>query len=157
MNMLSRAYRFLNIISVDVALGAAVGALFFARIFDAPIKSYGVLSLGLTVWIIYTADHLLDAKKITETASTERHRFHQRNFKVLFIALMVASLVVSILIFFIRRPVFIGGLLLSVIVIIYLMLQRYLKFVKEFVGALLYSGGVMLAPLSLMNKPLSWE
>ena len=59
-----RFYQYINILSLDIAAGAVISAVFFAQIFNVQIKPYGLLALGLTVWIIYTVDHLRDAKKI---------------------------------------------------------------------------------------------
>ena len=59
---LFRFYRFINILSIDVAIGAVVNARFFAHLFGVPILHQGLISLGLAIWIIYTTDHLLDEK-----------------------------------------------------------------------------------------------
>ena|SRR5688572_29933788 len=99
-------YQYVNILSLDVAAGAVISALFFAQIFNVQIKPYGLLALGLTVWIIYTADHLRDAKKIKHRASTQRHRFHQQYFCSLTVFVGSAILLDAVTIFFIRRQVF---------------------------------------------------
>ena len=155
MEKLFQFYRLLNLLSLDIAAGAVVGALFFAKIFNVHMLPYGQASLGLTVWVIYTTDHLLDARNLKRLASTERHRFHQRNFNALTIALVLAIIIDVILIFFIWKPLFMGGLVLSAIVASYFFIQRYLQLTKEFFGALLYSGGVLLAPLSLTLQVLT--
>jgi 4-hydroxybenzoate polyprenyltransferase len=155
MSALYKLYRLINFLSLDVAAGAVVCALFFAKVFDVHIKPVGLVSLGLTVWIIYTADNLLDAKRILLSASTERHRFHQRYFKILNPILVVAILIDVIQIFFIRKPVIIGGIVLAVLVIVYFFVQRYLVYFKEIFGAFLYAGGVILAPLSLIDQPVT--
>ena len=151
MGKLFRAYRFINILSLDVAAGAVICALFFAKIFDVVILPYGIISLGLTVWTIYTADHLIDARKVKQPASTERHRFHQRYFKTLFGLLVIAAIIDASQLFFIRKTVFVVGLALAFIIVIYFLLQRNLRFLKELIGALLYTGGVLLIPWSVKN------
>lgn len=149
------AYRQLNILSLDVTAGAMICALFFAKIFQITILPYGLVSLGLTVWIIYTADHLLDAKKIQQPASTERHRFHQRNFYVLFTILLLTILIDAVQLIFIRKIVFIEGLGLAFFIVIYFLLHRYLKLFKEVIGAVLYSGGVLLIPWSVNTSAIT--
>jgi 4-hydroxybenzoate polyprenyltransferase len=57
--------------------------------------------------------------------------------------------------FFIRRPVIVAGVLLASLVFVYFLAQRYLVYVKELCGALLYTGGVVLAPLALAIHSLS--
>lgn len=149
-------YKKLNTLSIDVAMGAVVSALFFARLLSVVILPYGQIALALTVWIIYTADHLRDAKKIGGNASSERHFYHQRNFKALRAFLLVAIVIDLLVIFFIRKPVFQWGLALTGFVALYLACQRSLYFLKEVVVALLYTGGVLLPSLSVTAIDLQW-
>ena len=155
MKKLGKFYQFVNVLSLDVAAGAIVSALFFARIFTVQILSWGVGALGLTVWIIYTTDHLVDAKRVGAAASSRRHRFHQDHFTVLAVIVLFAVLVDGVVISFIRKSILHSGLVLAGGVIIYLLLQRNLKYVKEFCGALLYSVGVLLPAWSLSPDTLS--
>ena len=145
-------YKIINILSLDVAAGAMICATFFALTLGVEILPQGLASLGLTVWIIYTADHLLDARKLQQDASTERHRFHQRHFKILLIVLVVAVLVDVTQIYFIRSMVFMAGLVLAFLVLIYFLIQQRIGFVKELLGTLLYTGGVLLIPLSVNHQ-----
>ncbi|HEX6224384.1 MAG TPA: hypothetical protein VFZ52_08240 [Chryseolinea sp.] len=154
MHAIFRFYRYINTLSLDIAAGAVVSAQLFARIFNVQIKTYGLMALGLTVWIIYTLDHLRDAKKIKHSASTERHRFHQQNFKVLVCFLVIAVLVDALTIFFIRRQVLAWGLVLWAIVVLYLTVQQFLRFLKEFFIAGLYTWGVLLLSITVTSIDL---
>jgi len=156
MNSLVRAYRWLNILSLDIVAGAIICAIFFARVFNVIILPYGLVSLGLTVWVIYTADHLLDASKLRTAASTSRHRFHQQHFGTLLVAALLAAVVDGLQLFYIRRSVFVGGIVLASIVVVYFFVQRRLTFLKESFGAILYAGGVLLIPVSLKETDLSF-
>jgi hypothetical protein len=149
MGRLIQLYRIINILSLDVAFGAIVSALFFAEILHVNILPYGLAALGLTVWIIYTADHLRDARHIRKEASSARHLFHQQYFKVLVALLMVAVLVDLVLIFFIRHAVFVGGVMLTVLVALYLAVQSKLYFLKEIFVALLYTCGILLPSVAV--------
>jgi hypothetical protein len=144
-----RFYQYVNILSLDIAAGAVISAQFFAKIFDVQVKPYGLIALALTVWIIYTVDHLRDAKNIKHKASTQRHRFHQKYFRPLIIALGLAIAVDTFTLFFIRRQVFEWGLILLVVVILYLIIQQYLRFLKEFFIASLYTCGVLLISITI--------
>lgn len=148
-------YRFFNYLSLDVACGAMVCAAFFAKILDVQLRPYGLASLGLTVWIIYTTDHLLDVRKLKQVASSQRHRFHQNNFRSLGMALIIAGFADLLLVLFIRRPILNWGIGLSFIVLIYLFFQQKLVFMKEFVISLLYSAGILLPAMSLTTVTLS--
>jgi len=142
-------------LSLDVVAGAIVCALFFARIFSVSIRPFGLIALGLTVWIIYTADHLSDAKKIARMASTERHRFHQQYFNTLIWILGVVIIGDAVTIFFIRRQVFEWGVALAFFVLIYLVIQRSLKFLKEIFIAIMYTFGILLLSFPLTEVQLT--
>lgn len=130
-------------------------AAFFARIFHVHLRPYGLASLGVTVWIIYTLDHLLDARKVKHVAASQRHRFHQQHFNKLVVLVVVAVIVDFLLILLIRRPILNWGIGLSLIVILYLAFQQRLKSYKELVVSFLYSAGVLLPALSLTDIQFS--
>ncbi|HEY0654425.1 MAG TPA: hypothetical protein VGD65_14895 [Chryseosolibacter sp.] len=148
MSAFLRAYRYVNILSIDTALGAVVCSMFFARLISANVWIYGKLALGLTVWIIYTADHLLDAKKVRGIASSDRHRFHQKHFRTLLMIMLVAVIIDIVVASFMRKALLQYGALLSVVVVLYLLISRFLKMLKEIFIALIYTVGVMLPALA---------
>src|ERR1700710_2690108 len=110
-------FKTLNLLSIDVAVGAMVCALWFTRMLSAGPRPYAITSLGLTVWIIYTCDHLLDAKRLSQTASTARHRFHQQHFKTIIVFACIATVITATLMFFMKFEVLLGGVILAVIVV----------------------------------------
>lgn len=112
----------------------------------------GLLSLGLTVWVVYTTDHLLDARKVTGNASTKRHQFHQRHHSILVPCVIAAVVTDALIVFFIRRPVLEGGVVLIAGVAIYLLVQQYTKVLKEIFIAMMYTMGVLLP--SVMVTPV---
>lgn len=147
-------YKLANILSLDVAAGAVVCAVFFSKIFDVEIRINAILSLAACVWMIYTADHLIDIYGIQHQASTTRHRFHQRNRKLLTGVLLLVFAVTIPQLFFIRKAVLLGGVTLSILILFYFLYQKNLKHLKEVFGAVLYTGGVLLVPLSLRLNDL---
>lgn len=155
MNKLGRFYRLLNILSVDVALGAVCCAAWFADYVGAQPRSYALICLGLTVWLIYTADHLLDAIQVQGEASTPRHKFHQTYFKIVLSAWVVTGCIVFILLFFIRAQVLHAGIFLIGIVAFYLLLNRWLIYLKEIAAAVIYCGGVLLPALVLNTSVIT--
>ncbi|MBS1505322.1 MAG: hypothetical protein JSS79_01640 [Bacteroidetes bacterium] len=156
MRRLVAGWEIINILSIDVAVGAMIGAGFFAKIFAITVLPAGFASLGLTVWAIYTADHLLDAKKVQHSASTRRHRFHQKYFTPLILLLVAAVLIDVVMILFIRKIVFVYGAYLAIIVGVYILAQKQLWFFKELMATILYTAGVLLIPWSLHEAPLQW-
>lgn len=153
--MIVKAYRFLNLLSIDIAAGAIACALFFARLLEVEMRAAAIASLGLTVWIIYTADHLMDAKKIVGRASTERHRFHQDHFKILLLLMMLAILINVVLIFSIKRPVLYSGVVIIALIGFYLLIHTRLAFLKEIFVALLYCVGVLLPSVAVTQISLT--
>lgn len=129
-------------------MGAVVSAMFFAKLIAANVWIYGKVALGLTVWIIYTADHLLDARKVKGEASSERHRFHQKHFRLLLSVMVVAVIIDLIMVSFMRKSLLQYGIALSVVVALYLIISRYLKMLKEIFIAFIYTLGVMLPGLA---------
>lgn len=155
MKAVKNLYQYVNILSLDVVAGAVICSLFFARIFHLTVSQYGLAALALTVWIIYTIDHLRDAKTIRTVASTDRHRFHQKYSKHILIILCLVAAADFVLLLFVPQRVLIPGLALWCIVMVYLALQRYLKFLKELFVALLYTAGILLPSLSSVTLDLN--
>jgi hypothetical protein len=142
-------------VSLDIVIGAVVCSLYFTRVFRVELLPYAVIALALSVWIIYTADHLIDAKLLKWPASTLRHRFHQQHFSKLLGVVVVAVIADALALFFVRSAVLKIGLILGVLVVVYLFTHRYLKFLKEFSGAMLYTAGILVPSLSGM--PANWS
>lgn len=157
MSILARVYRLMNLLSLDVVAGAVISALFFARVFHVSVRPIGLIALGLTVWIIYTADHLRDVTKIEGTASTERHRFHQVHYRNLIILTVVALCTNVVTILFIKQRVLEWGVALSLIVFAYMIAHGSLKFLKEMFIAVLYTCGVLLLSVPVSNVNITSE
>lgn len=149
-------YQYVNILSIDVAAGAAICGLFFARIFRVSVSPYALITLALTVWIIYTIDHLRDAREIRTVAATDRHRFHQQHFKTMITIALWVTVADFALIWFMPERVLTAGIILWAIVLVYLVFQRYLKFLKEFFVALLYTTGVILPSVAVLTSDMSF-
>lgn len=80
--MKSRFWMWPNLLSLDAPAVALVWQILFARCFQVPVDALASLLLVLTVWLIYAADHTLDAWKGRSTAP--RHEFHRRHWRLLF-------------------------------------------------------------------------
>ena len=104
--------------------------------------------------LFYTIDHLLDVRKLQREASSQRHRFHQKNFWTLLTFLIIAILMDLSLILLIRKPILIWGIGLA-LVVVYLCFQQKLILFKELVVSLLYSSGILLPAMSLTRMVLS--
>jgi hypothetical protein len=148
MKFLNNLYQHINILSLDVVAGAVICSLFFARLLDAPVEPKELTALALTVWIIYTLDHLRDAMTIPKIASTDRHRFHQKHFRIITAVMVVVAVIDIIIVWFVADNIFRAGFVLGFAVLAYLIFQRYLKFLKECFVACLYTTGILLPSLA---------
>jgi hypothetical protein len=150
-------YRTFNLLSLDVALGAVISAAFLGRILHVHILPQGYVLLGIIVWLIYTADHLLDAWSMREDATSERHRFHQKHFVTILLVFLAAGIVALGLIFLIRIQLITAGIVFGTFVVTYLLVNRWLKYFKELTGSLLYTGGVLLPAWTILSQPLDTD
>ena len=145
--VIARSYRLISILSLDVVAGAVVCAIFFIRVLDTSV-TYSLVPLGLTVWIIYTADHLLDAHRIGHAASSPRHLFHQRHFNKLRIAMGCVAVLDLLSLWFVSRAVLMGGIVLAFLVLLLMLMQRAYPWLREIIVSVLYTCGVLLPSIA---------
>ena len=152
-------FQYLNILSLDVVTGACMCSYFIADVLNVQLQWTSVALLGLTVWLIYTFDHLNDARQINHLAATPRHRFHQRHFKELVFASIAGLAIAAFLIFHVPVATVVWGAALMCLVVGYFLLLFLMKlkptYHKEMMIALLYAAGIMLAPLSIYSGELN--
>src|SRR3982751_3419994 len=65
-----------NLLSLDAPVVAVLWQSLFARCFQVPFDASAALLLLLTVWLIYTADRMLDSQK--GEYCSPRHEFYRR-------------------------------------------------------------------------------
>jgi hypothetical protein len=143
----NKYYRLINLLSIDVALGAVSCSVWIAHTFRISVPLQAYFLLGITVWIIYTADHLQDARRLKHFASTKRHSFHQQNFSVLFVFMCIAA-VVNGMILLSTPAVILNGLILMVVIFFYLLFNQWVGLWKELLIAILFIGGLFLPIVS---------
>ena len=142
--------------SLDVVLGSGLLSLAIARYWGVSLPVIVVAGLMISVWLIYTFDHLSDAKKVRQTASTYRHRFHQQHFKALKIALLGFGLLGLTVAALLPLPVLKWGVICAAAVLFYFILLKLHSFwFKELLIAACYTLGVFLGPLSLLQHELN--
>lgn len=144
----------INILSLDVVAGSVASAIFLAAIHGVSISVISILSLAFTVWIIYTTDRLLDVINLKKNPSSNRHYFHKKHFVLFKQIVWIVTLVDIILLFFLPDSIFRSGVILAGLVLIYLLFAHRIKYVKEFLVALIYVLGILLPAsinISLLN------
>ena len=146
-------YRYIRILSLDVVAGACISSLFIGKILNVTIPVVIVAILGITVWVIYTLDHLWDALRIPQKAHSYRHVFHQHYFKQISLSLIIMLSGAGIILFYLPPITLQYGVLLSIIVMIYFIILLNFKnrniYLKEISIGVIYTFGLFLGPLSL--------
>jgi len=145
-------YNYIQLLSLDVVAGACIGTNYISYLLKTPTSWLSTVALGIMIWLIYTLDHLLDARK-NDHPSNKRHAFHQLYFRQIFIAWIILALIGLLILPLLPFTVLKLGIVLLSIVVLYFILLFFsvLKSgkYKEAVIALVYSLGLVLIPIAL--------
>ena len=154
-----------NLLSLDAPLVAVLWQGFLAYRYALPLSLAGRLVLGLTVWVIYLLDRLLDARRPPANATSvepARHRFYRRHKKLMASLLLgVACADAFIAALWLRPAVLRGGLIPFSGVLIYLAAfhgtNQSFKLPKEIAAAILFTAGTFLTAWTAIPCPsLAW-
>lgn len=152
--------------SLDVVAGALASGVMVSTFLRIEMVWAWYVVLPLAVWLIYTLDHLLDARRLGDAAHTLRHRFHHRHFKL--IAVIWCVLLVGCLGLALGELGMTGiwfGLAMGGLVLLHLLLVRVVGdktspwLIKEMGVALVYSLGIWGLPIleaGVWNEPWLW-
>lgn len=154
-----KSYRLINLLSIDVALGACSMAYFTSYVFDISVSLLTYIILGFTVWIIYTLDHILDANSLKEKAISSRHIFHYLHQKTLIISIGFFTIVIFFLsLLYLPLSIFLYGLIAMSCVFFYIILifffGKKVSFLiqKELSVAIIYTFGICIPSISFLEK-----
>ena len=117
--------------------------------------------MGSTTWVIFTADHLLDASELKEKAITKRHQAHYKNRTLLTYLIAFTVGTNAYLVWLNRFELYIlKGALLGVLMVFYLLFikfkqhQQSIILSKEFLVAIGATLGMCLLPGYV--APFTW-
>ena len=88
----SAVFSYAEMLSIDICIGVIGSGALAASFLHAKMRLVWWVILPAAVWVIYTADHLLDAKKIRKEIVNARHKFHREQFTVLAILAAIVAL-----------------------------------------------------------------
>ncbi|MFT4856123.1 MAG: hypothetical protein ACI9ZX_001391 [Algoriphagus sp.] len=164
MLLLEKIHLRLSWLSIDVVLGALAGLVFFSKLLRIELEWQVFLLLGLAVWSIYTADHLLDSRQKTEVDLSPRHLFHLKYKNSLRISLglvLICGLSLAYYTFDLSSELgwsLILGTLISASMLLIRLAGRRMAWAKEISIALFYVLGIAWIPLLRVKVlDLSWE
>jgi 4-hydroxybenzoate polyprenyltransferase len=149
-----KVYRILHYLSIDIVLGALASSCFAARLFATDPRWVWLITLALTVWLLYTGDHMLDAWKHRKKIERDLHYFMMKNRKSLVWSMGVIAVVDLLLIFnlldqeLMKYALFLSGLVLVFYAMRHVFRKnRILRIPGEFFILLLYMAGTWLGPV----------
>lgn len=154
-------YRRFHYLSFDIVAGALASSCFAAGLFGAAPDWPWWISLGLTVWILYTGDHLLDAWKSRKKPQRDMHRFifaNRRNLLWFLGVATVSDLLVVLNLLdqkYLKYALVLAGLVLLYYSMRHLFRKNRVFFVPgEYFVLLLYMAGTWLGPFVDRSFPL---
>ncbi|MEM8892840.1 MAG: hypothetical protein AAGD28_32975, partial [Bacteroidota bacterium] len=78
---MNKFFHTLRLLSLDVVMGSLCSAYMVVLLLEVEVPLIFWVALPISVWVIYTADHLLDAYRLKDQAHTPRHLFHNTYFR----------------------------------------------------------------------------
>ena len=92
MPVAERWYSHVRLVSGDVAAAALGGGVLAVRATGSSPRPSFYWLLPAGVWVVYTLDHLLDARQTGSSALTPRHRFHYEHARPLWVAMIAVGI-----------------------------------------------------------------
>lgn len=158
---LGKAYGLLRILSLDVAIGSLGAGWMASKVLEQHMHWAWYVCLPLAVWLIYTLDHLMDARRVGAGAHTERHLFHYHYFWPLMgIWLVLAPVCLAVALAFLPVEGVYFGLAMSGLVAGHLLLVKLIGdttapwLMKELGVGLIYAVGIWGLPMVLKGDAL---
>jgi len=149
-----KIYRYLHYLSIDIVLGALASSCFAAQLFASDPGWGWWITLALTVWLLYTGDHMLDAWKHRKKIERDLHYFMMKNRKTMVWSMTLVAAVNVLLIFnLLDQEVMKYALFLSGLVLLFYAMRHVFRRNKillipgEFFVLLLYMSGTWLGPV----------
>ncbi|WP_149496478.1 hypothetical protein [Roseiconus lacunae] len=150
-----------NLLSLDaVTVGLVWMSIFSIQFLNRWPHGYEYISIGGAIWIIYTADRILDGLAVTDDATaTERHRFHRQHRRRMTLLWCVAVTTVAwVAATAATERQLRGGILMIAFAICYLVSAQWLNrartlIPKEFRAGILFAFGVTLTCWTSTESP----
>ncbi len=149
-----------EVLSLDICAGVLGSAALAKTLLQAKMKPCWWFLLPASVWVIYTADHLFDARKTGSIAVNPRHKFHNDHFLPLaYAAATVGVCCVLGASWCLREIVFLGGAFMGALALLHLILAYWgkIRIGKEISVAAIYTCGIWFAPFLNRSVSISTE
>lgn len=157
-----KQYRYIQLLSLDVVAGALFCGVMASKWFHATMPVSWWLALPISVWVVYTADHLIDAYRLGEKATSERHQFHSTwKIPIGIMWLLSALICVFIMPFYVPIELLFLGIAGGVVSGVHFLLVWLVKnavtpwLTKELGVAFVYSLGVWGGGMALSDNSIT--
>jgi hypothetical protein len=158
---ISTILKYFGALSLDVTFGGIIGSLFISAYLGVSVDFKTYIVLGLTIWLIYTLDHLIDTHNASEPPITFRHRFHWKNSIFLwgiwsFLLIMALSMLFKLP----QNTLYYGAIVAGSVIIYFVSLKLFggkQVYHKEFAAAIIYTAGVFIPSISLIDFPIGLD
>jgi hypothetical protein len=154
-----KIYRYFHFLSLDIVLGALASSCFAARLFAVDPGWVWWITLALTVWLLYTGDHMLDAWRNRKKIERELHFFLNKNRRTMMWSMGVVTVIDFLLIFnlldqnLMKYALVLAGLVLLFYAMRHIFRKNRVFFIPgEFFVLLIYMAGTWLGPVSAVGN-----
>lgn len=152
--MITRSYRVIQHLSIDIVIGAVILLHFFSSLLSVPVSWKASYLLAVAVWLIYTIDHIKDSLR-AKAPLRERYSFHLKHKRWLLILVFILGFsCIPILLTIEVSNILITGMGIVTLSAIFLLFQREFSKIgiKEVYVAMVYSLGILITPLTLLGE-----
>lgn len=149
------SYRIIRRLSLDIVFGVLCGAAYFSSLTNQKMPWQWWIILPIVVWIIYTADHILDDLWLIKKSAQNTEHFYLKHRRLLSGLMLLHSLVGIALVTTLPIELLLSGILLFPFVIFYFIhvhLRRKLGFSKDITIAFVYVAAISSGPIILTKK-----
>lgn len=144
LKVISKLINIIRLLSFDIISGALAGIYYFSNLFGVKSPLFWYITMAVSVWIIYTIDHILDSIK------NKRPTFHYQNkIKLLIITLLLSIINLFIIYYYYPSKLIISSLIPCVLLVFYMLLIHYFRYkaIKELLISIIYTLAIAYFPL----------
>ncbi len=149
-----RIYQVIRFFSLDIIAGAIASLVFAASVMGIHLSLSYYVIMGVTVWLIYTTDHLMDGAKTRGKSESATHNFfYKYRVPIILVSLMVLVFDFRLIMYRLDEKIIEFAIAPGLAAVVYLVLNRYYEnapkwfFIKEIWIAIIYTIAIWGGPV----------
>jgi len=154
----------LHILSFDVLIGAIASGAFAVEVLKVRPGFAWWIVLPVSVWIVYSLDHIIDAVRRKAIDLSIRQLFFKKHSKWLWIILLLLAIVNGFLVLYSLETAIVKfGLVIGFVTSVYFLLlilfgeKKSMFLQKELYVAAIYTAGIWVGPMALVKFQLNHD